>query len=111
VADHEDPRSIPTQQKVIEESSHTTDGCPPALPARIRRIEVPAAIAMQLGRGGSVLLPIITFPQSPVVEDRQPGVRECDGRGLERSAEVGREDGCEPVVSPPSPKLSRLSAA
>jgi len=61
--------TIPSRPQVGEEATHSRGRVVPALPARIRLVQVGAPIAMDLCRRRSVQLAVVTFPKPPIVQD------------------------------------------
>jgi hypothetical protein len=60
----------------------------------------------------TVKLAVVTLAQAPVEEDRDRCIGERDLGGLGSAAQIGGEDGADPVAAtPPAELRSELSAA
>jgi len=111
MTDDQDPLSVPAQWHVTEEAADARDGLPPAFPARIGLFQVLAPVSVQAGHGHPGALPVVTFPQPPVMEHRDLGLAKGNDRGLGRASQVGAEHRGDPVARAPIPQLTRLRPA
>ncbi|HEY3733261.1 MAG TPA: IS110 family transposase [Streptosporangiaceae bacterium] len=111
VADDQHPPPAPAQRQISEEPADPPHRLPPALPTRIRTVQIVTPARVQLRRGHPVALPVITLPQPPVTQHRNRRPAEGDGRRLHGPAQIGAEHRGNPVLTTPPPESLCLHPA
>jgi hypothetical protein len=85
--------------KIRQKAPDPMYGLPPTLATRIWLIKMMPAIAVKFGSRHTILIPIVTFSQAPVMENRYRRIAESYFGRLSGPSEIGREDGLDSIMA------------
>jgi hypothetical protein len=86
--------------KIREKAPDPKYGLPPTFATRIWLIKMMPAIAVKFSSRHTILIPIVTFSQAPVMENRYRRIAKSDFGCLNGPSEIGREDGLDSIIAP-----------
>jgi hypothetical protein len=109
--DDQNPLPVPAQGQVGQEPANARRGFPPALPARIRAVQVLTPAGLQFGHRHPVALAVVAFTQPPVVQDGDRRAGEGNGRRLGGARQVGAEHRGDPIAAAAASQLAGLRQA
>src|SRR5262245_19152588 len=109
VRDQEHPRAVELRKQVIQKQPGPLDDLAVALTTRERLVDPPQPLCLvDLGRRFPVQLAVVALAKPPVLANQKLRACERDLGGLDRTPQIGREDGRQSVVAPPLTERLRL---
>ena len=107
MTDHDDLRVVERGQDVVEEAPSAIDDLAITLSVWKRLVDAPRPLGRDLRHGLAVQDAVVAFAKPRIAMDREAGFPECDLRGLDGSAQIGREDRRDVVGAPTLAELLR----